>query len=241
MEKSIKINTKDQKIIHGTLNTSRDSDKLVIFVHGLADNQNNHLFYNAAKYLSKNSFSTFRFDLYSWEKDARKFKDCTLDTHAEDLNTVIGHFRTKFSNSYLVGHSLGCPTILLSNLDYANAIVFWDPSYSLKKFMPEISKFDKELGVHVLDGAYEIVVRDKMYKSLTDDFPDCFGIVRNLKKPLKIIAAGSGLLLEGAKKYEQVANNPKKLTVIEGATHCFDEEGAEEELFKETLNWLKKF
>ncbi|NBD73887.1 alpha/beta hydrolase, partial [Patescibacteria group bacterium] len=32
----------------------------------------------------------------------------------------------------------------------------------------------------------------------------------------------------------------KSLTIIKGATHCFDEEGKEEEVFKETLAWVQE-
>ena len=241
MEKGIKINAKDKIVIHGTLKEVEDSDKLIILVHGLTDYQNNHLFFNARKFFSDNGFSVFTFDLYSWEKDARKFKNCTLQTNSQDLNTVLDYFKEKFSNIYLVGHSMGAPTILLSNYEVVNSIVFWDPSYDFEKFMKMISKFDEGLGVHILDGAYEIIVRDKMYKSLTTEFPDCFKLVKKLNKPLKIIAAGKGLLLEGAEKYLEVANEPKELKVIDGATHCFDEDGKETMLFDETLSWVAKF
>lgn len=240
MEKEIKINVSDV-VIHGTLKEVEGSDKLIILVHGLTDNQNNHLFFNARRFFSDNNYSVFTFDLYSWEKDARKFKDCTLQTHSQDLDTVIDYFKERFSKIYLIGHSMGVPTILLANNDVADGLVFWDPSYDFEKFMKKISKFDEELKVHILEGAYEVIVRGKMYKSLTTEFPDCFDLAKKLNKPLKIIAAGNGLLLEGAEKYFDIANEPKELKIINGATHCFDEEDKGKILFEETLNWLKKF
>lgn len=241
MEQEIKIKAKDKAVIYGILKEAKDSDKLVIMVHGLTDHQNNHLFFNGRKFFSDKGYSVFTFDLYSWEKDGRKFKDCTLKTHAKDLNAVLEHFKEKFSKVYLVGHSLGCPVILLSDFDIAKAVVFWDPSYDFEEFMKMISKFDDGLGVYVLNGAYEVIVRGEMHKSLTTDFPDSFKLVNKLHKPLKIIAAGKGLLLEGAGKYFEAANEPKELKIIKGATHCFDEEGKEDELFDETLSWLIKF
>lgn len=241
MEQKITITTPDGKIIHGTLAGASHSKKLIIFVHGLTDHQNNHLYYNGRKFFSRNGISTFSFDLYSWEKDARKFKDCTLRTHAQDVHTILQYFKEQFSQIYLVGHSLGCPTILLSQHTAVKAIIFWDPSYEFERFMNEITRFDSALGVHLLDGAYEVVVRDPLYQSLTTEFPDCFKLVNNLKKPLHILAAGNGFLVDGAQRYYQSANEPKKLTIIAGATHGFDEEGTEEELFQETLAWLQRF
>lgn len=241
MEERIKIKMPDRKRIYGTLNYRKKTNKLIIFVHGLTGHQNEHLFYNATKFFPEKEFATFRFNLYGWEKDAQKFRNCTLGKHTENVNTIINFFKRKYSSLYLVGHSLGAPTILLSDCNYAKAVVLLDPSYSFREFIGGITKYDKKLGEYILDGAYEVVVRDEMYKSLTTDFPDVFKLVRKVHRPIKIIAAGKGLLLAGAKKYLKSANNPKELVIIKNATHCFDEEGTEEKLFKETLSWIKKF
>ena len=61
----------------------------------------------------------------------------------------------------------------------------------------------------------------------------------NLRRPLKIIAAGNGILIDGAKRYFDQANKPKEFAVINGAGHSFNEDGAEEKLFKETLKFIK--
>ncbi|MCB9811211.1 MAG: hypothetical protein H6779_03495 [Candidatus Nomurabacteria bacterium] len=66
-------------------------------------------------------------------------------------------------------------------------------------------------------------------------------IVSKLEKPIKIIAAKKGILLKGSRAYYKAAKEPKELTIINGATHCFDEEGTETELLKETLSWIKKY
>jgi hypothetical protein len=31
-----------------------------------------------------------------------------------------------------------------------------------------------------------------------------------------------------------------EVTIVANATHCFDEDGAEEKLFRETLRWIKQ-
>ena len=47
MEKEIKIKTPDKHIIYGTLNTSKkNSNILLIFVHGLTGHRDEHIFYN---------------------------------------------------------------------------------------------------------------------------------------------------------------------------------------------------
>ena len=58
--------------------------------------------------------------------------------------------------------------------------------------------------------------------------------------PIKVIVAGSGIMLNEGKKLFQSANEPKAIAIIPNATHCFDEDGAEENLFQETYSWLKE-
>lgn len=65
--------------------------------------------------------------------------------------------------------------------------------------------------------------------------------IRQIKVPLKIISAGNGFLLEGGKRYYQLANEPKDHVIIEGAGHGFDEDGMEEKLQAETLSWINAY
>lgn len=46
-------------------------------------------------------------------------------------------------------------------------------------------------------------------------------------------------MVEGCRRYYDLANDPKDYVVIEGAGHTFDEDKVEEGLFKETLKWIK--
>ncbi len=108
MEKQIHIETSDDHIIYGTLNFAlKDSDKLIIFVHGLSGHQNEHIFYNAARFFPQNGFSTFRFDLYSGESKGRILSKTSIKDHVQDLDTIIQHFKSQFKHIVLVGHSLG--------------------------------------------------------------------------------------------------------------------------------------
>ena len=65
------------------------------------------------------------------------------------------------------------------------------------------------------------------------------GLIKEINVPIKIIVAGLGTLIEEGRKLLQNANEPKAFVIIPSATHCFDEDGAEEKLFQETLDWIK--
>lgn len=59
MEKRIKLQTADNHIIYGTLNSVKsENSRLVIFVHGLTGNQNEHHYFNAVPFFTKNGFDT---------------------------------------------------------------------------------------------------------------------------------------------------------------------------------------
>lgn len=129
MESNLKIATADGKVIYGRLRET-SSQQLVIFVHGLGGRMDQHIYYNGARFLEKRNISSFRFNLYSWEKDARNLSECTIETHANDLDTVIGYFRKQGANKIIVvGHSFGGPTILLSKKKDYDLVILWDPSY----------------------------------------------------------------------------------------------------------------
>lgn len=244
MERSIKIKTKDNHIIYGTLNIpTRKSNNLIIFVHGLASNQNSHIFYNGARFFSKQGFATFRFDLYSWLPKGRKISNCTISAHVRDLDQVTGHFAGAFDKIYLVGHSLGGVTVLSSDTSRARAIVLWDASCNLGKGLISVGKYyryNKCLDKYVAKLGIEVIIGKAMYKEW-QNFPTPKSIMPRVYAPVKIIVAEKGVLMEGGRAYFKYTDNPKEFTVIKGATHRFDEEGVEYKLFQETLKWFKKY
>lgn len=132
MEYEVEIPTDDGHIIHGTLNsTGCNSKGIIIFVHGITGNQHEHQYYNAPAFFNPKGYDIFRFDQYSGEKKARKLRECCLTTHANDINTVLSHYKNN-ENIIVVGHSLGCVAMTKADLSPANKIVLWDPTNGMK-------------------------------------------------------------------------------------------------------------
>ncbi len=238
MEEKIKIDAKDGHIIYGTLNyLDKDNNKLIIFVHGLAGHQNEHQFFNAAKFFPINGYSAFRFDLYTGEEKGRNLTKCTIKTHSEDLNTVISYFKDKFEKIYLVGHSLGGPTILGANLDNIICVVLWDPSLKIVDNYDEYCTYNEKLRLYILHWGTEYLVSKEMIKEWKEID---LRMIEKIRKPTKIICAGDGILKGHWKENISNIKVEHNFIVIEGAGHCFDGEGKEEILFKETLSWFNK-
>ena len=99
MEQQIKLQTKDSHIIYGTFNSQQNAAQtLLIFVHGLTGHQNEHHYFNAVSFFTKNGFDTFRFNFYSKSSNARQLSDCTISIHVEDLKIIINNFKKQYKN-----------------------------------------------------------------------------------------------------------------------------------------------
>lgn len=240
MEKEIIIDTPDGHKIYGFLSTPKEKpDKLVIFVHGFTGNCNEHIFFNGAKYLRGEGIANFRFDLYNWQKGGRTFTDCDIQTHVDDLKTVVEYFKNKFKKIYLIGHSLGGIVVLQAGLD-VDGIVLWDPSHAASFIGEDDYEYNEGLGAYLLKWGVVFVVGKKMHDDkLQYTAPEI--LMAGIKCPIKIICAGNGVLKEGGKNYYSLAKEPKELVIIEGAGHTFDEDGVEEKLFAETAEWVDRF
>ncbi len=242
MEKALNLKTKDGKVIRSTLNcTEKANDTVAVFVHGLTGSPNEHSFHNAAKLFPPKGVDTFRFALYWWEDGNRNLSECSISTHVSDLNRVLQYLRPKYKKIAVIGHSLGSPTILKADKKLFNNVVLWDPSYLKKGIRKSLS---------------EVKINGKLYwlssdqidyllsKEMVDEWEWFNGknelnLVSNLQKPLLIIAAAKGILKDGSQAYFKAANGKKKFVLIPNATHCFDEEGTESILLRETLAWIK--
>lgn len=242
MEREIKIKTKDRTIIYGMLRGSLRRP-VIVFVHGLLGSMHRHTYFNGARYFEKHGFSSFRFNLYDWRKGARKLHECTLKTHADDLDYVIEYLRKRGAKKvFVVGHSYGGPTIMMSKKKVYDAAVFWDSSYGKLITFQKRTRYVKSLHGYVVRWSYDVVIGSKMIKEAnTFTGKKSEALMRNMRVPVKIIVAGNGMLVEGGRAYFKAAHPPKAFVVIKGADHSFNREGNEEALFRETLDWLRKW
>ncbi len=213
-------------------------------MHGLPGDTYDSFCVAATNWFSQKGYATFRFDLYGWRKDARQLIDCTLAVHAADIDAVVRHFRKKgVKKIYIAGHSFGGPSILLSKDQDFDAVALWDPSYDLSftktkygypggKFIKALNGYFMRWGANVIIGKAMAEEADTLHwEKLTSGFG----------APLKIIAAGKGVLVKGAKKYFANANEPKAFEIIKGATHYFDDtDDMQERVFESSKTWLEK-
>lgn len=243
MEKTLSLKAYDGKQIECTTNTGKKkNDTVVVFVHGLTGSQNEHLYFNAAKLFPNKGVDTFRFSLYEYGPKNRTLADCSISTHGKDIDRVIAYLRPKYKTIAIVGHSLGCPSILKSNIDSTDIVILWEPSH----LTPDRAKRIKTITLNskqafMREGAFDYLMSEEMISEWKEfDGTKELSKINHINKPLLIIAAQKGILVTGSKKYFKVAKEPKELIIVEKATHCFDEEGTEDKVLESTLEWIKK-
>lgn len=229
----IRIGTGDGATIFGILDEVKNSDRLVIFIHGLTGNKEEHQYENAVPVFNEAGYSTLRIDLYSDNPDARHLMECTLDTHVSDVHKVIDNFKEVYESIYLVGHSIGAPTIIFADHKQVKALGLWDPSFEILENIELYAEpFEDK---YKLKWGKDLFVRKEFVKSLN---------VVNQKQidrinvPTTLIFAGESELEERWRPHHKDIKAEHEVVVIKGADHGFSSAEFEKQLFETTLNWF---
>ena len=248
MEKEFIVNTEDNFLLYGysNINNITQTNKAVIFVHGLTGNMYEHIHYNGSKTLSKDGYTTFRFNFHSSKPNSRSFIESTISNYISDLNSIIKYVTSQnFEKIYIISHSLGCIVSLFADLQNITSLVLLDPTDTPSERYKFWGRFYPEFNSYILDfGDIKLGYSYLCGKEFIDQaikFPNSFEKIGSIKIPIKIITAGSHTLLQVSEKYYNSITSLKKHFIVKGATHCFDEEGTEEIVFEQISAWLNNF
>lgn len=222
---------------------------LVILMHGLPSSNRALLPFLGSKLLFEAGFATLRLNMYDHEPGTRDMVDCLLQTHADDFDTAVEYAKSKGVPQIMAaGHSYGGLTILRSKAELDGAVL-WDPSsFKCSQEFDENFragecplKLEREgiiayLGGHgYLDPIAMVEERVEFADTPPED-------LAKKEFPVMFIAAGDGGLLPYVREYFAVANDPKELAIVDGASHTLDD--TDEilfETFNKTISWFKKY
>lgn len=234
MQKFYALPTNDNHLIHGTLDGTAKTDKLLIFAHGLTGNQYEHQYYNAPAFFNPKGYDTFRFDFYSLLKQGRQISEHSVAIHVQDLETVINHFQNDYKKLYLIGHSFGCFVIMNSDTSGIQRIIYWDPTKGMQNLQEKNATYDEHSKLYTLHWGLEIQLSQQMI----DDWKkaaDIESLTSKLTPNSYFIFAGNSNLRIAWQPF--LENFP--VETIPGATHRFVEEGTLEKLYQQTLKFLE--
>jgi len=242
-EKEVFIVADDKKNISGTLVCSEKTrGKLVIFVHGLFGHQNDHIFFNGAYALAKKGIDSYRFDFYSNKKNTRSFSQSSSSIQKADLESVVKYFGKKYLDITIVAHSMGGYISLLwnekHNKKYVKRFILLDPSWEPKQIFSNL-RFSKEFDSFLMEDRIDTMIK-KIYIDESKDLYNVSELAKKMKKPTLIIATEKGA--KNIAKESYLANIPgnKKVFMVLGTDHNFNDKKAETKVFKETILWINK-
>lgn len=242
-ERQVVIPTPDGKRIYATLGLPRRrTDKLVLFVHGLAGCDIWPTILLGSWYMRRHGLAYCRINLYDWRPGARTLRTSDFTTHARDTETVVRFLKRRgFHKVFGVGHSFGGLTLLRTDSSEFEAMSLWDVSsfisYPPKKWI----RTDTTSGARYLIGGSELLLSRRFERAMLE-FPNELELIAGVKCPLQICHAEGkrAQLAASSRRYFRHAQKPKELVAIPGAGHSFAEEGVAELLFARTLRWFHR-
>ncbi len=242
IDPSLSIPTPDGRTIYGFFNQAgpAHSDRLLILSHGLTGNTREFLHVMAKRSFTAHGYDVARFSYYHMQKGARKLRECTLATHAQDLNTVVEHFRSKYSKIFIAGHSYGGLTILFAN-PKVTAVSYWDPTWTpawQHEVIPkaEIKCFamntgqENLVGKDMLDEAANLALNPPYEKAREFNVPAQVVLAKGEEKP--------GRNRDGLFK---ALICTKELQWVDDADHEFTYGDSVEQLMGHALRWFNTF
>jgi len=223
---------------------------VIILLHGWAMGKFGNpqfTFVRAAREFSKAGFAVLRFDFRGVGDSEGNWDDYGTETSLEDLNAALKYAQTiegiDKNKIGVLGWSNGGETAIIgaSENKKIKCIVTWaSPADHKDLWAPALFEEWRK--------RKKIIIAPK-FNGLTVSWkPKEFNYhayisIRKLKIPIMIINGTEDFLVfpNQAEKLYKNANKPKKLVLIKGAHHGFYGEQNKKQLFRESINWFKKW
>ena len=234
--------------IYGIVNYTSGADTsahdAVFIVHGLTSHANEYYNKIAAKRFCELGYDVYRINLYGFEPDARQLQNCTLEIHASDVNVMLNHFGQKYRNIFMIGHSYGAPTLMISksNLTSIRALSLWDPSFNLSCIIQNwgCKKVGEELYV-VTKWNFQFLISAAMVKEASEfDSEKCLQLSAKCPYAIQVIHPSLGIYVNDEISWHSRGQAQNERIVIDGAGHCFEQNQTIEEAISKTHGWFMK-
>lgn len=224
IKKVVNLLFKDQNQISGSLIIPEKSTSVIIFAHGSGSTGTSYRNQALAQALNDNGFSTLLFDLLT-EGEKR------IDSKAENINVKFpGITLNKFNIKLLTQRLISITEWVQSNYETMNFdIGYLGASTGATAALYAAARF---LDVKVLvsrSGRVDLVDKN----TLSCIVCPCLFIVGGYDKQVIDINKKTLHHLKNAKN--------KKIEVIEGASHLFEEQGKIQQVAHLSIDWFKMF
>jgi len=244
-ESAHNIETPDAKI-YGRL-SSVSSKKLVIHLHGMTHAMHYFLEVMGAEIFNEHGYDHYRFSFYTNGPDARHGNTVDMTTHLADTKAVINHFRGKYNEIYITGHSLAAPMLLATNPPEIKAFSLWDPAFDAETFWQtgNYLTYDADNSEYHLNYGNVFVLSKKWVdeiKIYNNDY--CLDLAAQVATPTQLIIPEESIFLASPDtspaEYGDYFTGDFDLVKIPNSDHCFSYPGNYKKLFAETIRWFEK-
>ncbi|MDY0029948.1 MAG: alpha/beta hydrolase [Pseudobdellovibrionaceae bacterium] len=232
----------DGKKIFVRLNKSgnKPSKKAVVIGHGLTGRPEEALHQIARDYFNDRGYDVYRLAYYHDDTGYRRLHETTLDIHAKDLNTVLGHVRGSHEKVFVIGHSHGGLTMVFAN-PQANALCFWDPSYQPGRRWVINAQLSHDGRHYERTGRFKFAVgidAIEEVKKLTREAAK--EMAEKITAPSLVVVAEDSWLGEDPNLLFDDLTCEKGKVRIKGADHIFSRGKTAHDLVQKTYAWFER-
>lgn len=254
---NIKINTKDNFELDVVFNEVENSEKAVIFAHGMTvDKDDEGIFVRAEPKLNELGLTTVRFDFRGHGKSSgSSIKDFTISGELLDLDTIVNYLKNKgYKWIGLAGASFGggisalyagenpnsISKLLLANpvLNYRKCFLEPTTPWTKEHFKDVFKRIDKEGSVKI--GSRQFAVGRKLFEEMKNYFP-C-KLLQKYQKPLLIVHGDKDTKVacqDVVDCFEKLSSPNKKLKILKGSEHGFHEEPFETQVVDMIVDFFR--
>ncbi len=247
MEKSVSIPSRDNDYqIKGVLR-GEFVQPLIVLAPGLGGWMHDLLLFNASRYFEGEGMSTLRVSFYGDDSTQRDIGGFGVKQNSSDIDSVVEFARNQGSKWIcVIGHSYSGMAIVYSREQAFDAAILWDASHTNGYDEPESRQnlendflYINELDSYVSAKGPGYIISRKVFE---DYQPGSTTMAQKFKiDTLVVNASQSGeAMFRFGKSYAKNIIASTQHVVIPGASHSFTENGAMEELFGVTSNWIKQ-
>jgi uncharacterized protein len=242
MVQHIPVSFKNHKglTLRGVVHVPKQYDTAIVYLHGFPSSMESSPKYFCTA-LAKHNYLCFRFNFSGTATSEGKYENKRMSEEVKDIRAAIDfltkHYPTK--KLILVGHSTGAIDAALyahadkriSGLVLAGAVSYLDQAVNYDFTARQIRDFWQKGFTHHPPPAKRrpgswIPNNGKLNRAFYDEFftLDLIGAIKQYHRPLLIL---HGEKDEGIPSHKDphelyaLANNPKKLVMVKGASHSF--------------------
>jgi len=238
------IPTADGKTIYGITNSTGHAPKCIVMVHGLTGHMDEYQNKVSASYMAATGYDVLRFNLYGGGENSRNLSDCTLQTHAADLNAVLDAKAKSYKHVFITGHSYGGPSVMISQPKIADAICLWDPSFDLPSIWTwdDVSLVERD-GLNIFDTGKNTLLSDAFVHEGKTQYGvnECLELSKSINKPILVLHADGFRYAKQTTSWHSAGHGDNKRICLQDTDHCFWNGRNLQKVLKHTLEWFDTY